>query len=61
MNTPTFNSTATALHPAQLGPARQVVATYDAGLTTRSQMAAVASATAMLFVLGQLLLRWIVL
>ncbi|MCA9099891.1 MAG: hypothetical protein R3C10_13535 [Pirellulales bacterium] len=38
-----------------------VTSTYHGGLTTRSQFAAVASATVTLFVVGQLVLRWLLL
>jgi hypothetical protein len=59
MNATALNST--ALHATQTRTAPTVDTTYHAGLTTRSQLATVISATLTLFVLGQLLLRWIVL
>jgi hypothetical protein len=59
LNSTTLNST--ALNATQSRPGQTVVSTYRAGLTTRSQLATVTSATLTLFVLGQLLLRWIVL
>ena len=53
--------TTTTINTARPHAEQRIVATYHAGLTTRSQLTAVTSATLTLFVLGQLVLRWVLL